>query len=81
MDANNDERFRAVVSAVLGVAAEQVTDDLSPDTTDTWDSLNHINLICALEEAFGVTLPTYSFADSQSIPRLKALLAEHDVVL
>ena len=81
MDVGNEERFRAVVSEVLAVPAEQVTDDLSPETAATWDSLNHINLICALEEAFEVRLPTDSLGDSQSIPQLRTLLVERGVAL
>ncbi|MFQ5423575.1 MAG: acyl carrier protein [Phycisphaerae bacterium] len=81
MPDNNDQRFRSVLSAVLGVPAERVTDDLSPETTDTWDSLNHINVISALEQEFSITLPTETLGDSQSIPKLKALLAERGVRL
>lgn len=79
MPGNNAERFRSVVSAVLGVPAAEVVDDLSPDRADTWDSLNQINLIGALEQEFGVSLVVQNLADYQSVAKLKALLAEHGI--
>jgi acyl carrier protein len=77
----NDQKFRSIIGTVLGIPEDQVTDDLSPEMVDTWDSLNHINVISALEQEFGVTLATDNLADSQSIPRLKALLSEHGVTI
>ncbi len=73
------QKFRSIVSAVLQIKEDQVTDDLSPEQVDTWDSLNHINLIGALEQEFGLTLATENLEQSQSIPSLKALLAEHGI--
>lgn len=81
MTGSNVDRFRTVVSAILGVSPAEVVDDLSPDRADTWDSLNQINLIGALEQEFGVTLVAPNLADYQSVARLKALLAEHGVVV
>ncbi len=78
---DDSEKFRSIVSTILGVSEERVTDDLSAETVDTWDSLNHINLLGALEQEFDVTLATEKLGDSQSVPRLKALLAEHGIAV
>jgi len=32
-------------------------DDASSDNIENWDSLRHLNLILALEEEFGVSIP------------------------
>ncbi len=74
-------KFRGVVSAILQIPESRVADDLSPDQVDTWDSLNHLNLIGALEEEFGVQFSAERLDDTQSVSRLKALLAEHGVEL
>jgi len=73
------QKFRLIVSEVLQIEEDQVTDYLSPEQVDTWDSLNHINLIGVLEQEFGLTLATENLERSQSIPGLKALLAEHGI--
>lgn len=78
---DNMERFTQTVSAILGCAPEDVTDKLTPDQLDTWDSLNQINLIGALEQEFGVTLVAPDLAEYQSVVKLKALLREHGVEL
>lgn len=74
-----DDRFRSVVCAVLGVRPEEVGEGLSPDTVETWDSLNQINLVGALEQEFGVHLTAENLADYQSIGGLKRLLGQHGV--
>jgi acyl carrier protein len=78
---SNNEKFRSTVGTILGIPEEQVTDDLSSETVDTWDSLNHINLIGALEQEFGLVLGANSLDDCQSVAQLKALLTEHGVAL
>lgn len=76
---DNAVRFRSIISAILQVPESQVNDDLTPDRVDTWDSLNHINLIGALEQEFGITLATENLEKTQSIPILRSLLAQHGV--
>ncbi len=79
MSADNMERFRSVFGAVLGVPTDRITDAVTAEATDTWDSLNHINLISALEQEFRVQLPAERLADAQSVADLKNLLGEHGV--
>lgn len=72
-------KFNTILSTVLGIPESQINDALSSDSVDTWDSLNHINLIGALEQEFGVTLPAENLGDAMSVLRLKELLAAHGV--
>ena len=48
------ETVRRVVSSVLGVPEEEINESTGPDTVEAWDSLQHMNLILALEEELGV---------------------------
>ena len=50
------DQIIAVVSQVLGVPADSITDDTSPETVESWDSLRHMDLVLALEEAFAIRL-------------------------
>jgi acyl carrier protein len=50
------DKVIAVVSQVLGVPKESVTDATSPETVENWDSLRHMDLVLALEEEFGIRL-------------------------
>lgn len=81
MAASNDERFRRTVAAILGVSPEQITDGLIPDHVDTWDSLNHINLMAALEQEFGILFNASRLGEVHSIGQLRAALIEQGVAL
>jgi acyl carrier protein len=52
-----DIKIKLVMSAVFEVPLESITDDASSDNIENWDSLRHLNLILALEEEFGVSIP------------------------
>ena len=47
---------RSIASDIFGVAAAKLTADSSPETVETWDSVQHLNLVLALEEKFSVQL-------------------------
>jgi len=59
------EKVFHVVSQVLGVHIDELSEDSSPETIQTWDSLKHMNLVLALEEEFGVR-----FSDEKIIQML-----------
>jgi acyl carrier protein len=43
-----------IVAAILNVDAARIDHSSSPDTIESWDSLRHVQLVLALEEAFGI---------------------------
>lgn len=61
------ERVLQVISQVMDVPFEQLTLNASVDTVEKWDSLQHLNLVLALEEEFNV-----SFSDQEIIEILNA---------
>jgi acyl carrier protein len=67
------ERVIRIVSQVMGIPVDQVTEQSSAQTVEAWDSLNHMNLILALEEEFELR-----FSDEQIMRMLSvgAILAE-----
>jgi acyl carrier protein len=48
------DRVIQIVSTILGVPAGGIDDQTSPDTVTTWDSMQHLQLVLALEQEFGV---------------------------
>jgi len=65
------DRLHIVVTEVLG---ETVDDTSSPETTEGWDSLNHLNIILALESEFQIELPIEGVLQARSVGDLRALL-------
>ena len=56
MSDETKDRIINVMSSVFGVSIDNIDDNTSPDTLESWDSLKHMNLIIALEEEFLVDL-------------------------
>lgn len=63
-----DKVFK-IFSQIMEVPVEELTEESSPDTVKNWDSLQHMNLILALEEEFGV-----QFTDEQIVNMLNVKL-------
>lgn len=53
----NKDRIKQVMSVVFEVPLQEINEDVSTDNLENWDSLRHLNLILALEEEFGVSIP------------------------
>ncbi|MGN6136359.1 MAG: HAD-IIIC family phosphatase [Aureliella sp.] len=74
LQATDDQRLLATVASVLGVAPEQLDDDASPETLPSWDSLNHLNLILALESEYGLSLSAADSLGMQSVRDIRRLV-------
>jgi acyl carrier protein len=72
-------RLHRTLQAVLGVPAEALSDDASPDTIATWDSLNHLNLVLALEAEFGVALSPQDVLDLRNVGLIRTVLRDYGV--
>ena len=51
-----ESKIKHVMAVVFDVEQGAIDNDASPDTIETWDSMRHLNLAVALEEAFGIEL-------------------------
>lgn len=67
------------MGAVLGIAEAQISDETSPDTVATWDSVTHLNLVMAIEEAFGVAFTPEETMDMISVRLIRLLLEEKGI--
>ena len=63
------EKVLKVVSQIMNVPVKELSEDSSPDTIERWDSLQHMNLVLALEQEFNV-----SFTDQQIIEMMNVAL-------
>jgi acyl carrier protein len=64
------------VSAVLGVPAENIDDRTSPDTVPTWDSMQHLQLVLALEQEFGLAFEVEEIEAMQRVGVIVSLLEQ-----
>jgi acyl carrier protein len=68
--------LKQIMGTILKVDPGVLGPSSSSDTIDTWDSLKHMNLILALEEEFGVSIPDDEAANITSYPLIKITLDE-----
>jgi acyl carrier protein len=71
-----EDTLKDVMATVLGIAADSINDDTSMDTVETWDSIKHMNLVLAIEEEFGVSIPDEDAANITSYPLIRLVLNE-----
>lgn len=74
MTPEQNEKLRQTLSAVLGVPADQIRDDTSPDNVSAWDSVLHLNLVLALEETFGTSFTPEETLEMASVQVIRRTL-------
>jgi acyl carrier protein len=67
---------KKVMASVLEVDAATLNEDSSMDNVPGWDSLKQMNLVLALEESFGVSIPDEDAANATSYKLLVIVLEE-----
>ena len=50
-----ETQIKQIMADLLDLDAESIDESTTQDSTPTWDSLNHVHLIIALEQEFEVT--------------------------
>lgn len=49
-----EEKLKKIMSQTLSVPESEIMPDSSPDNLASWDSLQHMNLILAIEQGFDI---------------------------
>lgn len=70
------DRLQEVFQAVFGEEGRITSDDDGPGSIPGWDSVNHVNLILAIEAEFGVQFDAGEIPDLVTVGQIKARLAE-----
>ncbi len=74
MTASTFEQVRGVASDIFGVPQDKISADSSPETIENWDSMQHLNLVLAIEEKFGVQLEPEVIEKMKTIGAVAALV-------
>lgn len=48
------EQIKAIIQKVFQVSADEISDEMSPETIPSWDSMNYLIFITELEKEFSV---------------------------
>jgi acyl carrier protein len=85
MDMDTDrtarDRLRETLAAVLNVDPGLLDDAASPASIPTWDSLNHLNVVLAVESEFGVSLSVDDALAMRSVAAIRRILKARGVAV
>lgn len=66
-----EDQIRELMEDILGISKDSIDESTSMDNTESWDSMNHINLCLSIEQEFDISLEVYE---------IEAMLSFYDVV-
>lgn len=73
---SNNEKYLNAFVEVLGITEEEAA-ELTYQGVESWDSVGHMSLIAALEEAFDIMMDTDDIIDFSSFEKGKEILASN----
>jgi acyl carrier protein len=68
------ERVRSIAADVLKVPAAKITPESSTETVEGWDSVQHLNLVLALEQEFSLQFDPEEIDQMNSIGRVASVV-------
>lgn len=75
---SNLEKYTEAFTSTFGITPEE-TEGLKYQGIEAWDSVGHMGLIAALEEAFDIMLETDDIIDLSSFEKGKEILAKYNI--
>jgi len=75
MDQPIFDRVREVAADVLQVDSASIAADSSPETIETWDSVQNLNLVLALEATFGFEFAPEEMDQMKTIGKIAEVVA------
>jgi acyl carrier protein len=65
---------RVIAADVFAVDAKTLSAGSSPEQVEAWDSVQHLNLVLALEEKYGIQFEPEEMEGMNNLGRIAALL-------
>ena len=71
-----EQRIREIFAILFQIEPQTISDDSSPQTIPTWTSLQHLNLILALEEEFSIRIGSDDGIGMNSFRKVRELVCK-----
>ena len=71
------ERVLSTCKQVFQSLGESVDENWGPDEIPEWDSINHLNLVLALTEEFGITLDFDEILMIETLRDVQLIVEKH----
>ncbi len=76
MDVTILSKVQDLVAQIFGIDRALVLPESTPETIETWDSLQHLNLVLALEQEFQIQFSPEEIEQLQSVELISMLVEE-----
>lgn len=77
MDKTIKNRILNVMSIIFAIPIEELNENSSTDSIESWDSLKHMNLVIALEEEFNICIPDEEVGNIISYKLIEMIIHEY----
>ena len=74
MDA--ERRIKEVMAEVLEVEPRTIGEGFHREEAPSWDSMNHLRMVSALEEAFGIRFTMKEVGEMERFDTIRRMVAE-----
>jgi len=75
MDQAIFERVRDIAADILQVDNVSIRPDSSPESIESWDSVQNLNLVLAVEEAFGFQFAPEEMDQMKTVGKIAEIVA------
>lgn len=72
----NEQSLKQLMGIILEVSPESIDENSSMDNIKSWDSLKHMNLVLAIEEELGISIPDEEAANITSYKLIRIVVRE-----
>jgi acyl carrier protein len=69
------EKLNKIISRILEIDESKISDDLDMNNVSSWDSINQMALIAAIEEDFEIELTFDEISEMNSVRKIRELLS------
>jgi acyl carrier protein len=76
-----ERRIKEVMAEVLEVDPRTIGEGFHRDDAPAWDSMNHLRMVSALEEAFGIRFTMREVGEMERFETIRRLVSERIVPL
>lgn len=71
---NLEDKIKMIMARVFEMKIEDFPAEINQSTVDNWDSLQHLNLIIELEEAFGKSFEPEEIGEMTSMGKIMEMI-------
>ncbi len=72
----DESQLKEIIAVLMKVGIDEINEETSMDTLESWDSLAHMNLVLTLESEYGVSFPDDDAVNMTSYELIKIVLGE-----